>query len=419
MSIGVFSNYTGISTGRWKQLFARFGFSEYAVNEHVTAEEQALALVAYLSRPKQSLAMRRVLAWNVLRYLVGPKADVVAALNWTRGVEDDSPKDAVRPTPETKCQRLVERLSSVPHRVLDLFEGKEAVPAATISDVTGLMAQLQDAVASIFKPGAPNGSSMAAEGDSAPSTAASSTSQSSAGTTFEGAVGAGGSFPRRWLRRLRAWHVLPPLAQALLPAMTSTVRVDSPTTFFRPPFYVQRAPPAYNLAAVGQIIAQALAHELVEQRHANPAVGERWRSFWESNDAADDDSMYCLHADHNKNDTWRQHRLNESELADRASLDEVLGSRIAYLAFQRTRRANAGGGHPTAELPGVNLSSKQLFFVMHCALGCAMGGDRDPVRSPADHHQRCMVVYRTRKRLLDRPCAQLAGGSVPNDCRYI
>ncbi|XP_065312360.2 uncharacterized protein [Dermacentor albipictus] len=442
MNVRVLSNTTGIATDRWKQLFARFGFSEHAVNEHVTANEQALALVAYLSRTEERLAMRRVLAWNVLRYLVGPKADVVAALNWTRD-EEAPPKDAVVPTPETKCQRLVARLSGLPRKVFDLFEGEEAVSAATISDVTSLMAELQDAVASIFKYGATNGSSVAAKGDSAPSpTASSTTSQavvlpgsrrldaharhpfealggaakSTAGTVLEGP---GGSFPKRWLRRLRAWHALPPLAQALLPAMTSAVSVDSPATFFRPPFYVPRAPPSYNLAALGQVIARALAHEVVERRRANPAVRERWRTFWESSDAADGDSTYCVQAGLNTNGTWRQHRLNESELADRARLDEVLGSRIAYVAFQRTRLAIAGAGRPTTELPGVNLSSKQLFFVMHCALGCAMGGDRDPARSPADHHQRCMVVYQTRKRLVDRPCGQFASGNIPNDCRYI
>ncbi|XP_049523067.1 uncharacterized protein LOC125945347 [Dermacentor silvarum] len=164
-----------------------------------------------------------------------------------------------------------------------------------------------------------------------------------------------------------------------------------------------------------QVIAKALAHELVERRRADPAVGERWRSFWQSRDIAADDSTYCLHAGRNKNDTWRQRRLNETELADRGRLDEVLGSRIAYLAFQRARLAAAGSGRSTTQLLGVNLSSKQFFFIMHCALGCAMGGHR----SPDDLQQRCMVVYQTRKRLVDGPCGQLAKGSGPNDCRYI
>ncbi|XP_049523871.1 uncharacterized protein LOC125945680 [Dermacentor silvarum] len=177
MSIGSLANSTGISTDRWQWLFARFGLSKHGLNEHVTVDEQALALVAYLSRPEERLAMRRVLAWNVLRYLVGPKADVVAALNWTRAVEDLPDKKAVMPTPETKCQRLVDRLSGVPHRILDLFDGKTAVPAATISGVTGFMAELQDAVASIFNFGAANGSAIAAERDSVPSRRASATSQ--------------------------------------------------------------------------------------------------------------------------------------------------------------------------------------------------------------------------------------------------
>nr|XP_054925801.1 uncharacterized protein LOC126529401 [Dermacentor andersoni] len=499
MSIGGLANSTGISTDRWQWLFSRFDLSKHGVNEHVTADEPALALVAYLSRPEERLAMRRVLAWNVLRYLVGPKADVVAALNRTRAAEDVPDKDAAMvggvgqycrakvqvlgscrltrrsrlshyivnagsartspctPTPETKCRRLVNRLSGMPHRVLDLFDGKAAVPAAAIAGVTDLMSQLQDAVASIFKGGATNGSPIAAEADSTLFPTASARSQaalfpdsrrrdladpkhlfvalaaatkSTTGTMLQVPVGPGDSFPQRWLRRLRAWHGLPPLAQALLPAMTSAVSVDSPAAFFRPPFYVPGASPEYNLAALGQVIAKALAHELVERRRFDPAVGGRWRSFWQSRDtSAANDSTYCLHAGHNKasptcspaqNDTWRQRRMSESELAEGARLDELLGSRIAYLAFQRTRlatTAGSGGRSTTTELlPGVNLSSRQFFFIMHCALGCAMGGQR----SPADPQQRCMVVYQTRRRLVDRPCGQLAEkGSGPNDCRYI
>ncbi|XP_075724955.1 uncharacterized protein LOC142767352 [Rhipicephalus microplus] len=207
--------------------------------------------------------------------------------------------------------------------------------------------------------------------------------------------------------------------------MTSAVSVDSPAAFFRPPFYVPRAPPAYNLAALGQVVARALAHALVERGHADPAVRERWRSFWESSDAADDDSIYCLHTGHNKNDTWQQRRLNESEIGDGARLREALASRIAYLAFQRSGRATAAVRRAAAtdHLPGVNLSSKQQFFVMHCALGCAMGGnlDRTLPDGPAGQLQpRCMVVYQTRKRLVGRSCADaLASGSMPNDCRYI
>ncbi|KAH6936351.1 hypothetical protein HPB50_016332 [Hyalomma asiaticum] len=436
MTVANLSDAAGIPTDRWEQLFARFGLSKHGVGVHVVADQPALLLVAFLSRPTEMLAMRRALAWNVLRYLVGPKADVVAALNWTRTVEDVTDRLGVMPTPESKCQRLVETLSGVPHGVLKFFEGENVVPAATISDATGLMAELQEAVASIFKGSATNDSSpVVAATHSPPSATAGATSQaalfsdftrSTNGTMLQGPTGAGGSFPRRLLRRLRAWHALPPLAQALLPAMTSVVSVDSPAAFFRPPFYVPRAPPVYNLAALGQVVAQALAHALLERRLTDPAVGEHWRSFWESVDAADDHSIYCLHTAHNKNYTWLQRRLNESELDDGPRLRKALGSRIAFLAFQRTRRTNARLGSsrrlPTAVVPGVHLSRKQLFFVMHCALGCAMAGERARAlpRTPDDQQQRCMVVYETRRHLDDRHCGgRLASGSTPNDCRYI
>ncbi|KAH6937591.1 hypothetical protein HPB50_001871 [Hyalomma asiaticum] len=495
LNVGKLSEVTGISTDRWAKLLARYGLFKHGVNGHVSADQPALSLVAYLSRPAETLAMRRELAWNVLRYLIGPKADVTAVLNWTRGMEDVTEELQSMPTPESKCQRLVEKQSGVPHRVLDLFEGKNAVPASTISDVTHFMAELQEAVASVFKDGASNGSILASVTHSALPLAASAPSQAppianfrrleadsespfaafmgptkTTGKTMKRDVDVQGSFLWRWLRRLRAWHSLPPLVQALLPAMTSVVAVNSPADFFRPPFYVPLAPPAYNLAALGQVVAHALAHALIERREAEADIEKRWRSFWESGAVDGDDSIYCLHAGFNKNNTWRQRRLNESELGGGARLRDVLASRIAYLALMRTghitttnntwrqRRLNeselGGGarlrevlasriaylalmrtGHNTTtvsssrrpaagDLPGVHLSSTQLFFVMHCALRCAMGGDRGhtfpPNREGQQEQKRCMVVYNTRGRLDDRPCGGLFGsGTMPNDCRYI
>ncbi|XP_075724950.1 uncharacterized protein LOC142767351 [Rhipicephalus microplus] len=125
MSIADLSAATGISTGRWEQLLEQFGLSKRGANiRRVTADQSALALVAYISRPVDILARRRTLAWHVLRYLVGPKSGVVAALNSTRGIDGTPGMTGAMPTPGSKCRRLVERLSGVPHGVLDLFEGE-------------------------------------------------------------------------------------------------------------------------------------------------------------------------------------------------------------------------------------------------------------------------------------------------------
>ncbi|XP_075557501.1 uncharacterized protein LOC142589811 [Dermacentor variabilis] len=445
MSIASLSDSTGVTSDRWKELLSLFGGSKHASYEHVTADEQALAMVAYLSQPGDRLSKRLVLAWHVLRYLVGPKADVLAALNRTRENEELPKENVAMPTPEDKCLRMVEKVSGVPYRALDMLEGQNVVSPETISAVTRFMAEFQDVAAFIVRDGAKFGDVMATTGASSaqystaptepgvalfPKSAAESSDPehlfaalgvartSAAGTPDQrGDAVTAPSFPQLWLRRLRAWHALPPLAQALLPAMASVVNVGSPAAFFRPPYYDAGAPSAYNFAALGQVIAQALAHELIERGRADPAIDERLRRFWDEGDHVNGSSMYCLYAGYNKSGTWRQSRLNENDTTNGVRLHDVLGSRIAYLVFQRARHSKATKSGQARALPGVRLSSKQLFFVMHCALSCAMGGDHGPAISPAD--QRCMVVYRTRKRFIDTPCGQASSKSVPNECRYL
>ncbi|KAL3238809.1 hypothetical protein MRX96_021839 [Rhipicephalus microplus] len=441
LSIASLSNSTGIPQDHWKELLTLFSRSKHASYEHVTAEEQALAMVAYLSRPDQRLNNRLVLAWHVLRYLVGPKFDVLEALN----------KDG-HLTQEDKCHRLVDNVIGAPYKALDMLEGENAVSIETISNVTRFMAEFQDAAAFVFRDGAKlqdvvANKAASAEGSTAPASRHVALFPESPGGSSEAeylfrVLGdtrtsptpacrrtlprrqsktrqpVPPTFPKLWLRRLRAWHALPPLVQALLPAMVSVVNVDSLAAFFRPPYYDVRALSAYNFAALGQIIAQAMAHELIKRRRDDPAVGERWRRFWDEDDQVSGSSVYCLYAGYSENDTRRQSRLEESDLPKETRLDELLGSRIAYLAFQRARHSNASDNGYAQTLPGVLLSSKQLFLVMHCALSCAMGGGHSPaVVIPPD--RRCMVMYKARKRFIDTPCGKASGERVPNECRYL
>ncbi|KAL1452292.1 hypothetical protein MTO96_043852, partial [Rhipicephalus appendiculatus] len=413
----------------WIELLTLFGRSKHASHKHVTADEQALTMVAYLSRPDHRLHNRLVLAWHVLRYLVGPKLNVLSALNTTGAYGDLG--GVVTLTPEDKCRRLVENVIGVPYKALDLLEGENAVSIETISNVTRFMAEFQDAAAFVFRDGAKLRDVVLNHGASAEGTTTAARRQvalfpeSTAGgsdaeylfralgnastdnstTTEQDQAATARNFLKLWLRRLRAWHVLPPLVQALLPGMASVVNVDSLSAFFRPPYYDARALPAYNFAALGQIIAQAMAQEMIKRRRDDPAVGERWRRFWDGGDHVTGSSMYCLYAGSN-------------ELTREARLDELLGSRIAYLAFQRARNSNASDSGQARTLPGVLLSSKQLFFVMHCALSCAMGGDHGPAVASAPD-RRCVVAYKTRKHFIDTPCGKASGEKVPNECRYL
>ncbi|KAH6942636.1 hypothetical protein HPB50_008751 [Hyalomma asiaticum] len=421
MSITGLSKSTGVTPDQWKELLSLFGRSKSASYEHVTTDEQALAMVVYLSHAGDRLGKRIVLAWHVLRYLVGPKVDFLATAKKSTSAHDDL-DDVIMLTREDKCQRLVEKLSGVPYKALDMLEGKDVVPVETISDVTRLMGEFQDAASLVFKGGVKLGDAVA--NDRATAKASTTAASRRVALTLlrqwsKASAVAAHNFPQLWLRRLRAWHALPPLMQALLPIMASMVNVESPATFFRLPYYDVRAPPTYNFAALGQIIAQAMAREFIERRRVDAAESERLRRFWDKGDHATGGSLYCLFTRYNKNGTTRRRiRLNESDLSNGMHLGELLGSRIAHLAFRRARHSKASGrGQVAWTLPGVLLASKQLFFVMHCALSCAMGGNHDSPYSPSG--QGCMVMYKTQKRFIDAPCGMVSTKRVPHECHHL
>ncbi|XP_065311478.1 uncharacterized protein [Dermacentor albipictus] len=435
-SIGELARATGVTTDRWTVLLASCCPNQSKCNEYVVTNERSLALVAYVARAGQALRMRRLLAWHVLRCLVAAKADVLAALNHT-GLTN----------PESKCYWLLEKLGDIRYTAIDLFEGIDAVSTRTIASVASFMVQFQNAVASVFNSPQRNKNGGATKivtkqrevvipgGDARQLLDAQRGHTFTAFTVIKkrhqkiiirkqhnGSAKErqlslkGSSFPFLWLRRLRAWHALPPLLQALLPVMATLADIKRLNAFFRLPYYDARILAAYNFAALGHVVGRAIAHKVDHLRRQDKSMDERWQRFWESSDVIDSNNVYCAEATINENDTWRQKRVNEF-VANDALLDHVVGLKMAHLALvSSTNRASLSYSERQL-LPGIHLSSKQLFLILHCALGCTMDASRDSHHSI--HKNNCMVVYRSFRPFIDKPCAQPTDENALNDCRYI
>ncbi|KAH7950079.1 hypothetical protein HPB49_019437 [Dermacentor silvarum] len=431
---------------RWKQLLDAY-HSRSQVGQHgnVTADERALVLLAYMSRPNEKLAMRRLLAWHVLLYLVGPKAELLEALSGTQGDPSANNDDVLAAHPRGRCARMMTKLDGVRYRALDILEGNGAVPVETIAKVAIFMAQFQSAIAFVYNSSQQNvrfaspasSTTLAAAGtpskevalfpkltsrNGAPRelfTAVEGAKKETGGPKEEEATEAGRSFPLLWLRHLRAWHALPPLVQALLPVMVSLDK-DRPASFFRLPYYDAAALPAYNFAGLGQVIARAFVHRNEEMLRHNPAMRERWNRFWGATGAINRGATYCLVTGRRQNDTSRRETPNGTRTSEWVIRDQGSTLKLSYLAFLRSRRANTGLTKPKERLPGIRLSREQLFFTMYCALSCSMGVGLDTTTRLMTTRQKCVVDYATTlKRFFDGPCTNATRTNSPHKCSYL
>ncbi|KAL1487416.1 hypothetical protein MTO96_030958, partial [Rhipicephalus appendiculatus] len=228
------------------------------------------------------------------------------------------------------------------------------------------------------------------------------------------------SFPLLWLRRLRAWHALPPLMQALLPFM-ATLDKGQPSDFFRLPYYDDRALPAYNFAALGRVVARALLHYAEELRQNDPTMSERWQSFWGATGIITHGATYCLVASRKQNDTSRPETTNETRTPNWSLGDDNLALKLSYLAFLRSHGASTGAtAKPGERLPGIRLSGEQLFLVMHCALSCSAGDGPDDTSREVATRQKCVVDYATTlKRFADGPCTNAPRVNSIDGCSYL
>ncbi|XP_075741778.1 uncharacterized protein LOC142792739 [Rhipicephalus microplus] len=433
MSIAEVSETTGVSAALWKKLLRGYCPFQSTCEDYIVTDKRALALVAFMARDGETLNMRRQLAWHTLLHLVGAKADVLALLNRTGSKSDYHEDYDFATSSESKCERLLHRVSGIRGEAIDLFEGDAAVPAESIVSVANFMAQFQNAIASIISSPSDNKADRLAV--SAPVLREETFADENQtllqeeqhgypfaafrhieGTEVRGLAPKEMSFPVLWLRRLRAWHALPPLLQVLLPGIASLTDVTHLGDLFRMPYYDARTLAAYNFASLGHVIARVVAHKLDELRRTDKFVDQQWRSFVEDADIIDSRTTYCAEALINENDTWRQKKVNLSDLLEETLMNHVAGLKIAHVALLRSSNTTMGYRSEGQLLPGVRLSSKELFLLMHCALSCALGA-RGFNHFREERH--CMVVYRSSRPFIDRPCARPTHENVLNDCRYV
>ncbi|XP_065280239.1 uncharacterized protein [Dermacentor albipictus] len=445
IDVASLSEHTGVAAGRWRQLLDLY-HSRSQVGQHgnVSADERALGLLAYMSRPGESLRMRRLLAWHVLLYLVGPKAELLKALYGTQGERGAPNHDVFAGYAKQRCERMMTKLEGVRYRALDILEGDGAVPVEIITKVATFMAQFQSAVAFVYNSSQQNVkfASPAVSKTPAPVTAGKEvglfpklTSQNGTlGELFTAVKGvkkdtgsrkeeevteADHSFPLLWLRHLRAWHALPPLVQALLPVMVSLDN-ERPASFFRLPYYDARALPAYNFAGLGQVIARAFVHRTKELLSKNPAMSERGNSFLGATGVINPGATYCLVNGRKQNGISRQRTPNATRGSERVIWDQGSTLKLSYLAFLRSRRVNAGTTKPMERLPGIRLSREQLFLTMHCALSCSMGTGNDTNARQMTTRNKCVVDYMTTlKHFFPGPCANSRTMNNLDECSYL
>ncbi|XP_075741777.1 uncharacterized protein LOC142792738 [Rhipicephalus microplus] len=502
------SEHTGVEAGLWKQLLNTY-HTRTKTKElgNVTADERALALVAYMSRPGDRLGMRRLLAWHVLVYLLGPKVDLLRKLSGMQARQNTLDDEALKVLLKRKCERMMAKLDGIRYGALNIFEGDHSVSTETVANVGRFMAQFQSAMAFAFK-GSKQDAKFASR---AALTRLSSNSariedfalfpvgMSQSGTLSELFAAFGdvdkdnedseeeeetefnSSFPLLWLRRLRAWHALPPLMQALLPFM-ATLDKGQPSDFFRIPYYDDRALPAYNFASLGQargftygakrghgcfdsrlnalpaaagarrprapvfafikivavplsfhltvlpalaipgkVVARALLRHAEKLRRRDPATNERWQRFWGATGAITHGATYCLVNSRKQNDTPRLETANGTATPNGSFRAHGLALKLSYLAFLMSRGASTAVTTKLGQrLPGIRLSREQLFLVMHCALSCTAGGGPGSAFRQAAARQKCVVDYSTTlERFADGPCTNASRVDSLDKCSYV
>ncbi|KAK8760037.1 hypothetical protein V5799_028695 [Amblyomma americanum] len=208
---------------------------------------EAMMVANVLLHPSRRFAMRKLVAWHLLRSLIGFKQHCSVAFN-------DARKHMGTETPQTICERLLAFTKRHEGIGFNLTEGPNAVPLARMAPVMQLMARVQRTNAAIlnFVIRLPKTEEYTPFGNvlfDVPVKASSSWSS----VLFGGLEALPVGFVSDWLRRLRSWQGLPPLLRGHLVAMSKTMGGASEVIkYFAPPYYYDDGLEAYNYAVLGQ-----------------------------------------------------------------------------------------------------------------------------------------------------------------------
>ncbi|KAH6932070.1 hypothetical protein HPB50_002820 [Hyalomma asiaticum] len=398
-----------VSADRWRQLLAEHGRAEFFVHESVLAYPRALRLAGLLSDPRRRLAMRRLLAWHLLLYLLGPKRAVIQAYQ-------DAAYDAIKmpghvlDTTLRRCEAMLVHTSGIRGVMLPFFDGTTNITYGRIAKAGNLMASVQNAAVLVLQS---NGSSKTKRQTIVAHTTAFPQSAWSSGqfAPFWVLEELGAGFLRDWLSTLRSWHVLPPIVQAHLLLVAGVVPVDGYFyKYFQPPHFYEDGLAAYNFASLGQIVAHGLARHIVGD--LPETYMERWDAYWAQNDMTSTNYMYCLHATNRSQEDMLTPaaRLKEGTLKG-SVLEHLVGTRLAFKAFADSPKASQD-----QLLPHVDLPPAVLFLVFHCAYSCRRG---DSWRL-YPRGEKCMVVFRWSSRFTELiPCGHDTHRQSRAQCRYL
>ncbi|KAH7965780.1 hypothetical protein HPB49_010793 [Dermacentor silvarum] len=239
----------------WLAGIRKHGRAEYDASTGVITTIQYLRVAGLVLRPEKRFAMRKLIAWHLLRSLVAPKDLCLAAYN--AALVNPSSKfgpDVV--TSDTICKEMLEFTSNIRGHAIYLLEGSDAVPLERLLEVTLMMARIQRTIA-VNRLGAARVRSTdedtSLKSVSFPKVAVSSNTSGVIPNLFARVDALPGGFIADWLRRQRAWHGLPPILQGHLAALSlAAVDFKEVLGYFRPPYYYEDGLASYNYAVLGQ-----------------------------------------------------------------------------------------------------------------------------------------------------------------------
>ncbi|XP_077507989.1 uncharacterized protein LOC144119166 [Amblyomma americanum] len=407
VKISELENYTdgNITADRWKELLVEYGRSPFHLYDEVQANRRALALIRHFSSGNP-LVMRRQLSWHLTLLLLAPKRAVINLMNRVL----NGTKDFREITREGVCQKMADRALLFPGGVMNIDHPEHRVPVERLLKVAAMVAAIMETLSSITNPAPSKEQNRTTMGLALQYPASARSGESI--YYYAGADIVKQDFLYVWLTELRMRHVQPPLVQAAFEALRRAG--DMPTRLFRrfrPPYFYDGGTEAYNYATLGQLLAEGAVQELASGGSSDAEnQRRRWFAFWKTRVSADFSAAYCVQASVQK--FSHEHPvapLNESTMTG-MPLMRSMATRLAYLTWQRLP------GSSKERLPGLFLVPKVLFFLQHCALGCARGGPM----GTANPDDRCAVLMRGWGAIGDHiPCRHKVPHEDLSRCRHL